>query len=42
MFTCGSNVYGQLGRETHEGMSSVPGAVIELMGSEVSQICCGK
>ena len=42
MFTCGSNLYGQLGRETRDGMSSLPGAVPELMGSSVAQIACGK
>ena len=42
MFTCGSNLFGQLGRDTKEEMSSMPGAVLELVGTEVAQVACGK
>lgn len=41
MFTCGAGMYGQLG---HGGFTNevLPKKVVELMGSVVTQICCGR
>lgn len=41
VFTCGAGMYGQLG---HGGCvnEALPRQVIELMGSTVTQICCGR
>lgn len=41
VFTCGAGMYGQLG---HGSFSNeiVPRKVIELMGSTVTQVTCGR
>lgn len=41
VFTCGAGMYGQLG---HGGFTNevLPKKVVELMGSVVTQICCGR
>lgn len=41
VFTCGAGMYGQLG---HGVLANevLPRKVIELMGSTVTQICCGR
>ncbi|RLU20163.1 hypothetical protein DMN91_006770 [Ooceraea biroi] len=41
VFTCGAGMYGQLGHGTNT-TEILPRQVMELMGSTVTQICCGK
>ena len=42
VLTCGSNQYGQLGRGVLGEAYTRPAAVMDLMGSVVSQVACGK
>ena len=41
MFTFGAGMYGQLGHNSSNA-EALPKKVFELMGSEVSQIACGR
>lgn len=41
VFTCGSSTYGQLGHGSY-GNELLPRKVLELMGSTVNQIACGR
>ena len=41
MFTFGAGMYGQLGHNAPNS-ETLPKKVFELMGSEVSQLACGR
>ncbi|XP_012252634.2 probable E3 ubiquitin-protein ligase HERC4 isoform X1 [Athalia rosae] len=41
VFTCGAGMYGQLGHGNNSN-DILPRKVVELMGSTVTQICCGR
>ncbi|CAH0559582.1 unnamed protein product [Brassicogethes aeneus] len=41
VFTCGSGMYGQLGHGTKTN-EILPRQVVELMGSVITQVCCGR
>lgn len=42
VFTCGLGSFGQLGHGTFSSNEILPKMIMELMGSQVSQISCGK
>lgn len=41
VFTCGSGTYGQLGHGIYSN-EILPRMVMELMGSTITQVCCGR